>query len=124
LSFNTTVAPGAISCVPTGAGYSASPNPLNLVVGTSGVLTVTYNGTVAGTFTGSLTCTPVAPATGGPFVYTLSTTVSPAPVVGPAVSVPTLGALGLALLGLLLPGVACIPLRRRRTAIGNVSLPR
>ena len=81
LTFNITGANGALACVPTGAGYTATPNPLNLVVGTPGSVTVTYTGAAAGTFAGTLTCTAVAPATGGPFVYTLSTTVAPAAAV-------------------------------------------
>ena len=113
LSFNTTGGSSSLSCVASGAGYTATPNPLNLVVGTAGVVTVTYTGAVVGTFAGTLTCTAAAPATGGPFVYTLSTTVAAAPLVGPAINVPTIGALGLGLMSLLLAGLAGFVQRRR-----------
>ena len=113
LSFNTTGGPASLSCVASGAGYTATPNPLNLVVGTPGTVTVTYTGTALGTFAGTLTCTPAAPATGGPFVYTLSTTVVAAAVAGPAVIVPTMGAFGLGLMSLLLAGLAGFVQRRR-----------
>ena len=95
LTFNITSANGALACVPTGTGYTATPNPLNLVVGTPGSVTVTYTGAAAGTFAGTLTCTAVAPATGGPFVYTLSTTVAPAAVVGVVTAVTPSGAVTL-----------------------------
>ncbi len=94
LNFNITGANGAVACVATGAGYTATPNPLNLVVGTAGGVTVTYTGAAAGTFAGTLTCNAVAPATGGPFVYNLSTTVSvptlitPITVTGSTISLP------------------------------------
>jgi hypothetical protein len=76
-------------------------------------VTVTYTGTAAGTFAGSLTCTSVAPATGGPFVYSLSTTVSAIQPQGPVVSVPTVGVFGLGLMSLLLAGLAGFQQRRR-----------
>jgi len=96
LNFNIAGANGAVACVAGGAGYTATPNPLNLVVGTAGGVTVTYTGAAAGTFPGTLVCTPVAPATGGPFNYTLSTTVNvlitvttpPTPVSGSTISLP------------------------------------
>ena len=113
LSFNTTGGPSSLSCVASGAGYSAAPNPLNLVVGTAGTVTVTYTGTALGTFAGTLTCTSNAPATGGPFVYNLSTTVQAVPPAGPAVIVPTMGAFGLGLMGLLIAGFAGFMQRRR-----------
>lgn len=98
LSFNIAGANGSVACVATGAGYTATPNPLALVVGTPGAVTVTYTGSVAGTFTGTLTCNAVAPSTGGPFTYPLSTTVTAAPVAAPATPVPALGNLSLMLL--------------------------
>ena len=52
-------------------------------------MTVTYSGTTAGTFTGSLDCT--TSGTGGPFTYPLSVTVGVA--TRPAV-VPTMNAVG------------------------------
>lgn len=93
LSFNVAGGNGSVACAATGAGFSAAPNPLALVAGTAGVLTISYTGTTAGTFAGSLTCTSVTPATGGPFVYPLSITVG-APVVL-ATQVPSLNMLGL-----------------------------
>ncbi len=113
LNFNTSGAASSLVCTTVGAGYSATPNPLPLTVGSTGVLTVTYTGAVVGTFTGTLTCTPTAPATGGPFVYALSTTVQPAQVIGPTVQVPTMGAFGLGLMGLLMAGFAGLMQRRR-----------
>jgi hypothetical protein len=112
LNFNVTGGAGALACVAAGAGYTATPNPLNLVVGTAGTVTVTYTGTAAGTFTGTLTCTSTAPATGGPFVYNLSTTVSDV-VIPASVPVPTVGALGLGLMSLLVAGFAGFAQRRR-----------
>jgi hypothetical protein len=112
LNFNVTGGAGALACVAAGAGYTATPNPLNLVVGTAGTVTVTYTGTAAGTFTGTLTCTSTAPATGGPFVYNLSTTVADA-VIPASVPVPTMGALGLGLMSLLVAGFAGFAQRRR-----------
>jgi hypothetical protein len=111
LTFNATVANGALACVATGAGYTATPNPLNLVVGTPGVVTVTFTGNVAGTFTGTLTCTPVAPATGGPFTYPLSTTVG-LPIA--TVAVPTLGNFGLLLLVAGFLGLGVVLVNRRQ----------
>ncbi len=113
LTFNATGGAASLSCVAAGAGYTAAPNPLSLTVGTPGTVTVTYTGTTIGTFTGTLTCTSAAPATGGPFVYNLSTTVAAAPVATPAVSVPTMGAFGLGLLSLLVAGFAGFVQRRR-----------
>jgi hypothetical protein len=92
LAFNVTGGPGALNCVTTSAGYSVSPSPLNLVVGTAGNLAVTHTGTTAGTFAGSVTCTPVAPAAGGPFTYFFSTTVAAA---APIVAVPSLNIVGM-----------------------------
>ena len=97
LNFNITGANGSLACVPTGAGYTAAPNPRDLVVGTAGGVTVTYTGNTAGTFVGTLTCTAVAPSTGGPFVYTLSTTVTGV-VLADTIAVPTLGNISLMLL--------------------------
>ena len=76
LNFNSTGGNGSIGCVASGTGYTATPNPLALMAGTPGTVTARYTGIAAGTFTGMLTCTSVAPATGGPFVYNLSTTVT------------------------------------------------
>jgi hypothetical protein len=113
LNFNVTGGAGALSCAAVGTGYTAIPNPLNLTVGTPGAVTVTYTGTAAGTFTGTLTCTSTAPATGGPFVYNLSTTVAAGPVVVAPVNVPTMSTLGLALMGLLVAGFAGFTQRRQ-----------
>lgn len=96
LSFNIAGANGSVACIASGAGYTATPNPLALVVGTPGTVTVTYTGNAAGTFNGTLTCNAVAPSTGGPFTYQLSTTVGAAFV--PSVPVPALGKIGLMLL--------------------------
>ncbi len=113
LTFNITGANGALACVPTGAGYTATPNPLNLVVGTPGSVTVTYTGNAAGTFAGTLVCTPVAPATGGPFTYTLSTVVSPAIVIN-NVQVPALGNISLMLLVAGFLGLGMVLVGRRQ----------
>lgn len=112
LRFNVTGAAGSLSCVPTGAGYSATPNPLNLVVGTEGIVTVVYTGSTPGTFPGTLVCTSTLPAGGGPFTYNLSTTVAAAPPANNAV--PTMGAAGLGLMSLMLIGLAAFQRRRRQ----------
>ncbi len=112
LSFRVAGAAGALACVATGAGYSATPNPLNLVVGTDGIVTVLYTGSTPGTFLGTLVCTSTAPAGGGPFTYNLSTTVSAAPPANNAV--PTMGAAGLGLMSLMLIGLAAFQRRRRQ----------
>ena len=94
LSFGITGAPGQLACVASGAGFTATPNPLNLTLAGPNVVTVTYTGTAAGTFTGTLVCTPVsAAATGGPFTYNLR-----ASVALPSVPVPALGNISLMLL--------------------------
>ena len=86
-----------MNCVVSGVGYTVAPaNPVQLTVAGPNVVTVTYTGTVAGTFPGGLICTPVAPTTGGPFGYTLSTTVG-VPTIN-AIQVPALGNIGLILL--------------------------
>jgi len=89
LSFTASGSAATVSCTATGAGFSVTPNPLNLAVGVAGSVTVTYSGTTAGTFTGSLDCT--TSGTGGPFTYPLSVTVGVA--TRPAV-VPTMNAVG------------------------------
>ena len=94
ISFSITGAPGQLACVASGAGFTAAPNPLNLTLAGPNLVTVTYTGTAAGTFTGTLVCTPVsAAATGGPFTYSLR-----ASVVLPTVPVPALGNISLMLL--------------------------
>jgi len=113
LFFNTTGGASSLTCVAGGAGYSVAPVPLALTVGTSSAVTVTYTGASVGTFAGALTCTPTGPATGGPFVYQLSTTVQAAQVIGPTVQVPTIGALGLGFMSLLIAGFAGFQQRRR-----------
>lgn len=89
LSFTASGSAATVSCTATGAGFSVTPNPLNLAVGVAGSVTVSYSGTSAGTFTGSLNCT--TSGTGGPFTYPLSVTVGVA--TRPAV-VPTMNAVG------------------------------
>ena len=113
LTFNVTGVNGALACIATGAGYSATPNPLNLVVGTPGTVTVTYTGAVAGTFTGNLVCNAVAPSTGGPFTYPLSTTVSAAAAVN-TVQVPALGNFSLMLLVAGFLGLGMVLVGRRQ----------
>ncbi len=113
LNFTTSGGASSLVCTATGAGYSVAPSPVALTVGTTSVVTVTYTGAVVGTFTGTLTCTPTGPATGGPFVYNLSTTVQAAQVIGPTVQVPTMGTLGLGMMGLLIAGFAGFMQRRR-----------
>ncbi len=90
LSFTATGGPADVSCTATGAGFSASPNPLTLAPGVAGGVTVTYTGSTAGTFTGSLTCTTTG--TGGPFTYPLSVTVGSLIV---ATTVPTMDSIGM-----------------------------
>lgn len=113
LSFNVAGANGAVACVAGGPGYTVAPNPLALVVGLPGAVTVTYTGSVAGTFNGTLTCNAVAPSTGGPFTYQLSTTVGAA--VAAAVPVPTLGNISLMLLIAGFMGLGLLMVQRRRT---------
>lgn len=87
LSFTASGNAATVSCTATGAGFNATPNPLNLAAGATGSVTVAYSGSTAGTFTGTLNCTTTG--TGGPFTYPLSVTVGQAS--RPAV-VPTMGA--------------------------------
>ncbi len=112
LSFNIAGANGAVTCVAAGAGYTVTPSPLNLVVGTPGAVTVTYTGAAAGTFAGTLTCNAVAPSTGGPFVYTLSTTVRAA--LAAPVQVPALGNISLMLLIAGFLGLGAVLVGRRQ----------
>ncbi len=97
LSFNVTGGGGSLNCTTTGTGYAVTPSPLALVVGTTGSVTVRYTGIAAGTFTGTLSCSATAPATGGPFTYNLSTTVSAGPA-AVLIPTPTLSITGLMLL--------------------------
>jgi hypothetical protein len=116
LTFNVTGGTGAIACVVSGGAgvgtFTAAPNPLNLVlapVAPQNVLTVTYaGGTTAGTGTATLTCTPVAPATGGPFVYNLTGTTQAA-----AVAIPTLSDMGKWLLIAAMLGFGLVMVGRR-----------
>ena len=109
LSFNVTGGPAALACTATGAGFTATPNPLNLVVGTTGVVTVTFTGATVGTFTGALNCTSDS---GGPFAYTLSATVTAARAV--EVAVPSMSVVGLGLMSLMLAGFAAFQRRRQQ----------
>lgn len=93
LSFTATGGAAAVTCTATGAGFSVSPSPLNLAAGVPGTVTVSYSGSTAGTFTGSLSCTTTG--SGGPFTYPLSATVGQ-PFA--AITVPTMSALGTLLL--------------------------
>ena len=86
LSFTSNGNASVLNCTVTGAGFSVTPNPLNLATGVPGNVTVTYTGTTVGTFTGNLSCT--TGSGGGPFNYVLSATV------GPAVSITAVPALG------------------------------
>lgn len=112
LSFNVAGANGSVTCVAAGAGYSVTPSPLALVVGTPGAVTVTYTGAAAGTFAGTLTCNAVAPSTGGPFVYSLSTTVGA--VLAAPVQVPALGNISLMLLIAGFLGLGAVLVGRRQ----------
>lgn len=97
-SFTATGGPATLNCAVTNTGaaaFAVAPAALALVAGTPGSVTITHPATVAGTFAGTLTCTPVAPATGGPFTYPLTFTVA---VAAPQIAVPTLGNFGLLLL--------------------------
>jgi hypothetical protein len=113
LAFSATGGAAALTCTAGGAGYTATPSPLNLAAGATGSVTVTYTGTVAGTFPGTLNCTSTAPATGGPFAYTLSTSVTAFVPPVATVTVPTMGAFGLGLMGLLVAGFGALVQRRR-----------
>lgn len=112
LSFNVAGANGSVTCVAAGAGYSVTPSPLALVVGTPGAVTVTYTGAAAGTFAGTLTCNAVAPSTGGPFTYNLSTTVGAA--LAAPVQVPALGNISLMLLIAGFLGLGAVLVGRRQ----------
>jgi hypothetical protein len=104
LSFTAAGGPAVVNCTATGAGFSVTPNPLNLTAGTAGTVTVSYTGSTAGTFAGSLSCTTTA--SGGPFTYPLSATVG-APVVS-AVTVPATGTIALLLLVLSVLGMGML----------------
>ena len=102
-----------MNCVASGAGYSVSPvNPIQLTVAGPNLVTVSYSGSNPGTFAGGLSCTSAAPATGGPFVYTLSTTVG-TPFVN-AVQVPTLSSTSLMFLIAGFMGLGLVLLSRRQ----------
>jgi hypothetical protein len=73
LSFTSTGNVAVLNCTATGAGFTVAPNPLNLAAGVAGSVTVTYTGSLIGTFTGNLSCTTTS--AGGPFNYPLSVTV-------------------------------------------------
>ncbi len=92
LSFGITGGPGQLACAVSGAGFTAAPNPLNLTPAGPNLVTVTYSGTIVGTFTGTLVCTPVS-SVGGPFTYSLRAAVAASPV-----QVPALGNISLMLL--------------------------
>ncbi len=94
----TGTAGGSVACAfnPAVPGYTATPNPLNLVGTTPGTVAVTFTGATAGTFTGNLVCNVAAPGTGGPFTYAVTTTVNG--VVVPQIQVPALGNISLMLL--------------------------
>jgi hypothetical protein len=111
LSFTAT-AGGAVACTATGTGYTVAPNPLNLTGTTPGTVTVTYAGTAPGTFTGVVTCNAVAPTTGGPFVYNVSTTVT-APV-QVLTQIPTMTDMGKWLLIASLLGFGLVMVGRRQ----------
>ncbi len=86
LTFTSSGSASVLNCTTTGAGYSVSPNPLNLAAGVPGSVVVTYTGSAVGTFTGTLNCTTTG--SGGPFTYPLSVTVGAG---ASAVSVPAMG---------------------------------
>lgn len=93
LSFTTAGAPATVNCAATGTGYTVAPASLALAVGTPGTVTVTHTGTTAGSFPGVVTCTPAAPAAGGPFVYNYTTTVNAAAALVQAPALNSFGAL-------------------------------
>ena len=70
--------------------FVVSPASLPLVVGTPGTVTVTYTGSTAGTFTGTLNCSTTGNAQ--TFTYPLSVVVGGVPVA--VVPVPTLSLMG------------------------------
>ena len=89
---------GTMNCAvtPASPGYSVTPLIVNLTIAGPNTATVTFTGTTSGTFLGTVVCTPVAPATGGPFTYNFSTTVSGTPAT--QIQVPALGNISLMLL--------------------------
>ena len=96
--FTATGGPATLNCAVTNTGtaaFAVAPAALALVAGTPASVTISHPATTAGNFTGTLTCTPAAPATGGPFTYPLTFTVA---VAAPQIAVPTLGNFGLLLL--------------------------
>jgi len=103
LSFTAIGSPAIVNCTTTGAGFSAAPNPLNLTPGIAGTVTVSYSGSMPGTFTGTLNCT--TSGSGGPFTYPLSVTLG-APIV--AVSVPAAGLISTWLLVLSVLGMGLL----------------
>ena len=114
LNFGISGGDGAMNCVASGAGYSATPaNPILVTLAGPNVVTVNYNGAIPGTFVGGLSCTPIAPATGGPFIYTLSTTVG-VPVATSTIQVPALSNIGLMFLIAGFLGLGVVLIGRRQ----------
>ncbi len=109
LNFGITGGQGQLACVASGAGFTTTPNPLNLTVAGPNVVTVTYTGSTVGSFTGTLVCTPLAPATGGPFTYNLR-----AGVASPSIAVPALGNISLMLLVAGFLGLGMVLVGRRQ----------
>ncbi len=73
--------------------FVVSPASLPLVVGTPGTVTVTYTGSTAGTFNGTLNCSTTGNAQ--TFTYPLSVVVGAAPVAAaPVIPVPALSLMG------------------------------
>jgi hypothetical protein len=98
LAFTATGA-GAMTCALGGTNptsFTVTPATLNFA---AGALTQTTNvgvaaGLAVGTYNATLTCTPTAPATGGPFTYPLSVTVAPVAPVANVVQAPSLNFFG------------------------------
>ena len=112
LTFTASGGAASVTCTASGAGFSAAPSPLSLTPGVPGTVTVSYSGSSAGTFTGSLDC--VTTASGGPFTYPLSVTVGQSLAPTPT-TIPSLGTVGLwaMLLGFLGMGLFLTARNRR-----------
>ena len=90
--FTATGADTMLTCGVVGAGFAVAPISLSLVAGTPGTVTVTYTGSTAGTFNGTLTCNTTGNAQ--TFAYPISVVVGSAPVAVPVIPVPALSLMG------------------------------
>jgi CheY-like chemotaxis protein len=82
LSFNVAGASCGMDIEVSGPGFFVRPALLNLLLGTTATLELNFTASSVGRFQGKLTCTPVAPAIGGPFLYDLEVDVHYLPLRG------------------------------------------